>query len=238
MIRYRDIKDLKLLFTCSSLLRLRRHITSRESQELSRLFFGMVYPTHSSRLKKIQEHLSSSDDSTSDVSPEPEVSATDTNQFSYFLDLSGFEKLKIDDNPTQSDLRSLHKAQYDKFSIVANVDFIETTDPSLAGVNFSIEEVDGEGGILAFVSRPRSLAKTKVERTGYVLDSAHSCNMTDLGNIFLHEDGHVLSLDHGPLYSVMASHYVFNTPEWQLDSWTINQVTQIHGVRRQAKKAA
>lgn len=224
MIRYRDIKDLKILFSCSSLLRLRRHFTSRESLELSYLFLGKSYPTHASRLKKIQDHLSVSN-------PVP-GSDSSVNTFSYFLDLSGFSKLDIDENPTENDLRNLHQSQYDKYSVISNVDFVETKIAENAHVKFSIEDVDGENGILAYVARPANLAKNKVERTGYVLDSAHSCNMTDLGNIMLHEDGHVLSIGHGPINSVMRPFYIFNTPEWQLDSWTINQVTQIHGVRR------
>ena len=206
--------------------------------QLSRLYLPEDGRSHARRIKALKAHFEALAEDISDLDPEPESQAPEVidaaNQVLYFADMTGFEKLKIEGGASTSDIKALMRKQFDKFSAICNVDFVETNDLSKTNVHFSLQEVDGENGILAFVSRPRGQAANKIDRTNYVLDIAHTCTMTDLGNIFLHEDGHVLAIDHGPIKSVMAEFYIFGTPEWQLDPWTINQAISIHGVRRQA----
>lgn len=223
MIRYRDTKDLETLFQCASLLRLRRYFTRRESLELARTYLGGNSRSHSSDLQRLKNHFTG-DAGTGLRWPSRTIS--------YYFDTSRFGDLKIADNPTVSDIKSLHQAQYDKYSAIANVNFVEEFNPANADLKTRFDDVDGEGGVLAYVTQPAAGEDMSVIRNEYVIDAAHTCSMDDMGNIFLHEDGHVLGLDHGPFYSIMRPFYMFGTPLQELDRWTIQETIQRYGIRR------
>ena len=93
-------------------------------------------------------------------------------------------------------------------------------------LRIGFDTVDGSGGTLAFVYQPAqgtNMAACGGACGDYTFDNEERISIQDFENIFRHETGHAIGMDHTES-GVMAPFYNFGTPRTELDVLVLDYI--------------
>ena len=157
------------------------------------------------------------------VPKEPSGLRWTKNNLRYFIDWRNFGQVRLG----RALARQVIAKQTRKISGVCALDMRETRIRSSADFIIQFEEIDGEGGTLAFVPLPRNSEFVDVCRGcgGVHYDLKDIDNATDFGNVMLHELTHTAGIHHSDVRtSYMYPSYRPGTGEiLVIDPWTLNE---------------
>lgn len=195
----------------------------RESIDLGRAITGQRYRTEYQALKAVQEVLKRDPLTGLRFHKSTVTFANDWRRFN--------EINLIDGN--QSDAIEAINRCHARVEAICNLHIVEAPIEVADTINQFVD-VDGPGGVLAFVPQPVNGDNMAVcEGCGSVyFDVEKTCRISDFANIYQHELVHRFGIGHGPDWSIAAPFYMFGTPEQELDNWTISEYVTRYGVRR------
>jgi len=138
----------------------------------------------------------------------------------FHVDWSRFEEINILDGGQEECANAINRVNENIMS-VCGLQIMEAPIDVADNV-YRFIDVDGPGGILAFVPLPTTGDNVEAcwDCGNMYFDTAKTCFVSDFFNITQHETGHVYGIGHGPEGSVMGPTYEFDTPELALDHWT------------------